>query len=407
MKKIISFCSAFLIIAANYAQAQLLAYQSNKKAADYPAWLYPVTQPALAGSIQTGKPKQQLSPYAVINGSGTLNFIPKFTPTGIDIGNSQIFDNGTNLGIGTASPAYKLHIAYSGVWGLKVQSFSSSSITDIDAFNGDAAIRFQRNGTTMWGIRNNPTANDFELFEYGIGSRIRIQKGTGFVGINTAVPTAMLHVNGDITVIGTKAFTIDHPLDPENKMLRHFAIESNEVLNSYSGNAVTNEKGTAIVELPGYFEAINKDFRYQLTVIGSFAQAIISKEIKGNKFEIATSIPNVKVSWEVKGVRNDGHMKNVNKMKAEEIKPANMKGKYLEPKAFNLPESRGVNYEETPLPQMNSSTGNGSQVTQQTGNNSNGLTLQPLQKAVPTAALPGVSSKNKTTEVVAKTRPGQ
>jgi len=44
------------------------------------------------------------------NLSGTLNYVIKFTPNGITGGDSQIFDDGTNVGIGTASPEGKLHI---------------------------------------------------------------------------------------------------------------------------------------------------------------------------------------------------------------------------------------------------------------------------------------------------------
>jgi hypothetical protein len=75
------------------------------------------------------------------------------------------------------------------------------------------------------------------------------------------------------------------------------------------------------VALPAYFEAINKDPRYSLTVIGVFAQAIISKEVVDNSFEIATDKPNVKVSWEVKGVRNDPYM-IAHPFVAEKLKPA-------------------------------------------------------------------------------------
>jgi hypothetical protein len=48
-----------------------------------------------------------------VTGTGTLNYIPKFTATGSTIGNSQIFDNGTNIGIGTALPLVKLHMELS------------------------------------------------------------------------------------------------------------------------------------------------------------------------------------------------------------------------------------------------------------------------------------------------------
>jgi hypothetical protein len=114
-------------------------------------------------------------------------------------------------------------------------------------------------------------------------------------------------------------------------------------MNSYSGNITTDANGKAMVQLPDYFEAINKDFRYQLTVIGSFSQAIISKKVQGNQFEIATSQPGVEVSWEVKGVRNDPYMQKEFKLKVEEMKTADMKGKYFAPEAYNQPASKGMN----------------------------------------------------------------
>jgi hypothetical protein len=46
--------------------------------------------------------------------SGTLNYVPKFTGTGATIGNSLIYDNGTNVGIGTASPSFKLDVSGTG-----------------------------------------------------------------------------------------------------------------------------------------------------------------------------------------------------------------------------------------------------------------------------------------------------
>ena len=51
-------------------------------------------------------------------------------------------------------------------------------------------------------------------------------------------------------------------------------------MNIYNGNITTNETGEATVTLPDYFEALNIEFRYQLTVIGTFAQAIIAEKYK-------------------------------------------------------------------------------------------------------------------------------
>lgn len=110
------------------------------------------------------------------------------------------------------------------------------------------------------------------------------------------------------TIIGAaKYFRIDHPTDP-NKYLQHSVIESNEMLNQYHGTITTGIDSLAIVNLPTYFDDINEDFRYQLTVVGSsFAQPIVFQEIVGNSFTIKTSKPSIKVSWQVTGRRKDAY----------------------------------------------------------------------------------------------------
>jgi hypothetical protein len=45
-----------------------------------------------------------------ITGSGTTNYVAKFTPSGTAVGNSLIYDNGTNVGIGATSLSGKLHV---------------------------------------------------------------------------------------------------------------------------------------------------------------------------------------------------------------------------------------------------------------------------------------------------------
>jgi hypothetical protein len=49
----------------------------------------------------------------------------------------------------------------------------------------------------------------------------------------------------------------------------------------------------------------NRDFRYQLTVIDQFAQAIVAKKIANNTFTIRTNKPGVEVSWQITGIRHD------------------------------------------------------------------------------------------------------
>jgi hypothetical protein len=150
-------------------------------------------------------------------------------------------------------------------------------------------------------------------------------------------------IRGNLEVAGTKNFKIDHPLDPENKYLLHAAIESSEVLNLYTGNVVTDNYGEAVVQLPEWFEAVNRDFRYQLTVIGTFAQAIVAEEINGNRFTIRTNGPNVKVSWQVTGVRSDPTARKF-KFAVEEEKPERERDHYLNPDAYGQPEERSVLY---------------------------------------------------------------
>jgi hypothetical protein len=215
-----------------------------------------------------------------------------------------------NVGISEPVPNYRLDVLHGGATGIRSRSSSTFSLVDIDAQNGDAALRFAKAGVNQWNIRNNPATDDLQFFELGGGGeRMKIENTTG----NLAVTT-------NFTAGGTKAFTIPHPLDPENRILRHAAIESNEVLNVYSGNVTTDAAGKATVDLPAYFEALNKDYRYQLTVFGVFAQAIVSSEVKNNQFEISTNLPNVKVSWEVKGIRNDEFMRK-HPFQVEEYKP--------------------------------------------------------------------------------------
>ncbi len=140
---------------------------------------------------------------------------------------------------------------------------------------------------------------------------------------------------GNVTVSGflTKgggAFRIDHPLDPKNKYLSHSFVESPDMMNIYNGNITTGDQGEAIVEMPAYFDALNRDFRYQLTVIGQFAQAMVLEKIKGNRFKIKTDKPRVDVSWQVTGVRKDKFAED-NRIKVESDKPESERGKLQNP----------------------------------------------------------------------------
>ncbi|HUH62377.1 MAG TPA: hypothetical protein VLZ50_05235 [Terracidiphilus sp.] len=160
---------------------------------------------------------------------------------------------------------------------------------------------------------------------------------------------------GDLDVVGnvSKAggsFKIDDPLDPANKYLYHSFVESPDMKNIYDGTVTTDAKGLATVVLPRYFEALNRDFRYQLTVMGQFAQAIVDKEIAGNRFVIRTSKPNVRVSWQVTGIRQDPWA-NAHRIPNEETKSAKDRGYYLHPELYGAGPDKSINVRNaTPSP---------------------------------------------------------
>jgi hypothetical protein len=170
--------------------------------------------------------------------------------------------------------------------------------------------------------------------------------GTGSNYGNCSISTAgKLTCSGGEVTSGLTGLQIDHPLDPANKYLNHSSVQSSEMMNLYTGNVTTDAQGEAVVQLPDWFEAMNTDFRYQLTVIGQFAQAIVAREIANHQFSIKTDKPDVKVSWQVTGVRRDAWAK-ANPMPAEVEKPVKDRGHYLHPDLYGAPDELQIG----PLP---------------------------------------------------------
>lgn len=120
-----------------------------------------------------------------------------------------------------------------------------------------------------------------------------------------------------------KAFTIDHPLDPANKVLRHFCMEGPEVWNVYAGNAQL-VNGRAEVALPDYYSALNKvgSEVFSLTPVGALAQVAVGDEMNGNRFTIIGD-KDVKVSWSIKVLRNDpACLEDLRRRPVEQLKSA-------------------------------------------------------------------------------------
>jgi len=244
--------------------------------------------------------------------------------------------------------------------------------------NGNLGVYANGNAAGVYGVSTNSTGvigtSTNYIGVYGSGSTgvtgvsssgpgVVAQSGTAWAldAYGTSTATGVLAgsasgwaawFNGNVDVDGnlSKAggsFKIDHPLDPANKYLYHSFVESPDMMNIYNGNVTTDAQGDAVVHLPEWFETLNRDFRYQLTVIGQFAQAIVASEIADGRFSVKTDKPDVKVSWQVTGIRQDAWA-NAHRIPVEQDKPEVERGFYLHPELYGAPEEKGVLWARDP-----------------------------------------------------------
>ncbi len=189
-----------------------------------------------------------------------------------------------------------------------------------------------------YGVYGNATGGYACYGLYGVASGGASVTYAGFFSGN-------VHVSGTLSK-SAGTFKIDHPLDPANKYLSHSFVESPDMMNVYNGNVVMDGVGEAWVELPEWFEVLNRDFRYQLTALDAPAPNLyVGERISGNRFMIAGGEPGMEVSWQVTGVRQDEYAR-AHPVVVEEAKPAHDVGKYLHPDLYGLPETAAVGYVE-------------------------------------------------------------
>jgi len=286
---------------------------------------------------------------------------------------------GSRFGVMGLSTVNSAAVSGSAIWGINnkailISYLGGSGVTGVDSSlvgpggvtgasfaaggNGVYGECTNTDGTGVFGYANNGTfqygvwgvaANTVGLGTNSMGvvgqNQTNAAGSSGVLGIETAGGPAgkyAVFANGDMGASGTKPFMIDHPLDPANKMLRHFAIESPEILNMYRGNAILDNNGEAVVQLPDYFPAINNtNYSYNLTSIGQQMNVYIKTEIQNKQFVIAGGVPGAKVSWTVMSERNDPYLQqNPQKRDVVIMKSGGMQGKYLVPQLYGQPDEQ-------------------------------------------------------------------
>jgi hypothetical protein len=254
-------------------------------------------------------------------------------------GNTGVYGNGNAVGVyGTSTSStgvIGISTSYVGVYGS-----GPTGVTGVSSSGGNGVSGVSTGGPGVYAQSDTGWALD----AYGTSTATGVLAGSDFGWA--------AWFNGDVQVDGNLSksggsFKIDHPLDPSNKYLYHSFVESPDMKNIYDGNVTTNASGVAIVTLPKWFEALNRDFRYQLTVIGQFAQAMVASEISNHQFSIQTDKPNVKVSWQVTGIRQDAWA-NAHRIPVEELKSGKERGSYLHPELYGAPQEKGVLWARDP-----------------------------------------------------------
>jgi hypothetical protein len=305
-----------------------------------------------AGNISIGTTNPAY-PLYVVGGGQAVILGSTNTPTGVSIGvwGQSSSTNGRGIyGYATSATGG----SYGGLFralsnqGIGVYALADATTGTTAGIRGQSA---SSSGIGLWGLASSATGDTT-----GVYGKVNSPTGTGvhgFAGSATGVnygvygETANLsdgfgvYSVGDSATTGLKLFQIDHPLDPANRFLNHFSAEGPEPYLVYRGTVTLNQLGAAAVDLPDYFESINRDPQYQLTPIGAPANLYIAQEVVNNRFIIAGGEPGMKVCWTVTAVRNDAFVQRYG-VKQEPIKTQAQRGRYLHPELYNQPASRAI-----------------------------------------------------------------
>ena len=295
----------------------------------------------------------------VVEGQSAAFGTPGSGPT-VEVQNDAD-DDGIDAFTTNGAGVYGVSDNYSGIVGLTSAAGNAGIFGDADVSGSYAIYALQQAGAgqALW-AETDATAPANGAGPDAVHGVSHGSAGAGVAGINDVAGGIGVYgrqlvagsyagrFDGDVEVNGnlsktSGSFKIDHPLDPSNKYLYHSFVESPDMKNIYDGVVTLDASGEAVVPMPEWFSALNRDFRYQLTCIGGFAPVFIAEEMNSNQFKIGGGKPGMKVSWQVTGTRQDAWA-NAHRIPVEEVKPKDEHGTYLHPELFGAPESSAVGW---------------------------------------------------------------
>ncbi len=188
--------------------------------------------------------------------------------------------HGRNTNGGTGVKGETIGIGSAGVYGVNhTRGVGVVGVAEWDGFN---TIASDPNAGVIGYARAGSRGSGVQGFAEGTGDGVMGSSKSGYAGRFLG----NVDIDGTLTK-GNGAFKIDHPLDPANKYLYHSFVESPDMKNIYDGVVTLDGNGAAIVQLPNWFEALNQEFRYQLTAIGAPGPSLyIAEEIQAASISI-------------------------------------------------------------------------------------------------------------------------
>jgi hypothetical protein len=285
------------------------------------------------GKLRTDEIDSRVWGSGLVDGSGNASYVARFTDVNT-LGTGVIYDNGTNVGIGTTTPSVPLHVKGR----VRIQdsdnsSFRSPGTLAIKSYDNSPSIMFYRDDGFANGWLRMPASGYSSLMTvyntdlaFGTNQNTRMtiksDSGSGNIGIGTTSPLYTLDVagtgnfSGDVSIDGhlsasTKSFLINHPTRPGHK-LQYGSLES-----PYHGIRITGrgtiQSGWCVIKLPEYICNLVRDdesVNIQITNYKHSKLLYVSDiDIANNEFTIKTDSwftrNNLEFFWTFTAVRKD------------------------------------------------------------------------------------------------------